>query len=552
MRAVIYARYSSENQREASIEDQLRLCKERIASERWDLVQVFQDRAMSGSSSLRPGYQALLAGARDGAFDVVVSEALDRLSRDQEDVAGLYKRLKFAGIRIVTLAEGEVSELHVGLKGTMNALFLKDLAAKTHRGLRGRVEAGRSAGGISYGYDIVRQVDVRGEPIRGERAINHERAEVVRRIFELFAGGSSPIAIAKQLNAEGRTGPEGRAWRDTTIRGHAVRGTGLPPNELYVGKLVWNRMHFLKDPATGKRVSRLNPKAAWIIEEVPELRIVEQALWDQVQTRLAGIREQSGANEPDRARWWEKRRPQHLLSGKCVCGICGGAVSNIGRDYLACSAARKQGTCSNKGSMRRDVLDSMILEALHSELMQPDMVAEFVSAFTEEWNRLQAQVSSVNASRLRELETVRRKLGSLIDAIADGMRSAGLQQKLTELEQRRIVLEAELASMPAPASRLMPNLAEVYRAKVTELQAALHGTDGTAALEAVRGLIEQVVVRPVVAGKGMEIELIGEIAAMLRLAQGSSPRSGAPGPDMFGCSIKVVAGTGFEPVTFRL
>ena len=79
MRAVIYARYSSENQRDASIEDQVRLCKERIAIESWALVQVFKDRALSGSSTLRPGYQALLEGARNGAFDVVVAEALDRL-----------------------------------------------------------------------------------------------------------------------------------------------------------------------------------------------------------------------------------------------------------------------------------------------------------------------------------------------------------------------------------------------------------------------------------------------------------------------------------------
>ena len=175
LRAVIYARYSSDNQRDASIEDQLRLCKERIIREGWELVQVYRDAALSGASTMRPGYQALLEGAREAAFDVVVAEALDRLSRDQEDVAALFKRLKFAGIRLVTLAEGEISELHVGLKGTMNALFLKDLADKTRRGLRGRVAAGRSAGGLCYGYDIARQLDPAGEPALAPAASTRPR-----------------------------------------------------------------------------------------------------------------------------------------------------------------------------------------------------------------------------------------------------------------------------------------------------------------------------------------------------------------------------------------
>src|SRR6516225_3877493 len=112
MRVVIYARYSSENQREASIEDQVRLCRERIKREGWALVATYSDAAMSGASRLRPGYQKLLEDARAGRFDLVVAEALDRLSRDQEDIAGLYKQLGFCGVKLVTLAEGEITELH--------------------------------------------------------------------------------------------------------------------------------------------------------------------------------------------------------------------------------------------------------------------------------------------------------------------------------------------------------------------------------------------------------------------------------------------------------
>jgi DNA invertase Pin-like site-specific DNA recombinase len=148
MRVSIYARYSSDLQRAASIEDQILVCKERLVREGWTLTATYSDRGISGASHLRPGYQAMLAAARRGEFDIVLAEALDRISRDQEHVAAFFKQMTFAGIRVVTLAEGDIGELHVGLKGTMNALFLKDLADKTRRGLRGRVEQGRSGGGL--------------------------------------------------------------------------------------------------------------------------------------------------------------------------------------------------------------------------------------------------------------------------------------------------------------------------------------------------------------------------------------------------------------------
>ena len=148
MRAAIYARYSSDQQRAASIEDQIRLCTEQLGRIGADLVQPYTDYALSGATLNRPGIQSLLQDCQSGKIDVVVAEALDRLSRDQEDVAGIFKRLTFQNVRLVTLSEGEISELHVGLKGTMNSLFLKDLAAKTRRGLRGRVEQGKSGGAI--------------------------------------------------------------------------------------------------------------------------------------------------------------------------------------------------------------------------------------------------------------------------------------------------------------------------------------------------------------------------------------------------------------------
>ena len=206
MRAAIYARYSSDQQRDASIEDQVRVCKELIVRQGWTLVQVYQDRAASGATMLRAGYQALVQDARAAEFDVIVAEALDRLSRDQEDIAALYKRVSHAGVGIQTQAEGSINELHIGLKGTMNALFLKDLAAKTHRGLRGRVEAGKSGGGLTFGYDVVSRPDSTGERVRGERVVNDAEADIVRGIFRDYAVGLSPQTDCAGAERQGRTG----------------------------------------------------------------------------------------------------------------------------------------------------------------------------------------------------------------------------------------------------------------------------------------------------------------------------------------------------------
>jgi len=165
MRAVIYARFSSELQDSRSLADQIALAKTYVTARSLAVVEVYEDAAISGASTLnRPGIQRLLADAKGGRFDIIVTESLDRLSRSQADIAALYETLCFLGVRIETLADGQVSEIHVGLKGTMAALFLKDLAQKTRRGQIGRVKEGRITGGKSYGYDIVREGEERGPP----------------------------------------------------------------------------------------------------------------------------------------------------------------------------------------------------------------------------------------------------------------------------------------------------------------------------------------------------------------------------------------------------
>ena len=240
---------------------------------------------------------------------------------------------------------------------------------------RSRIEAWHSGGGNSYGYAVVRRLCAGGELVTGERVPVAAEAEVIRRVFQEFADGHSPKAIAHRLNADHIPGPRGALWRDTAIRGHQTRGTGLLNNELYIGRLVWNRQRYVKDPETGRRVSRVNPTAEWTLTQVPDLRIVDDALWHRVKVRQGVIGADPRVKAIKATRFWEQRRQVHLLTGLLRCGCCGGGFAAVGKDYLGCSAAHKLRTCAQRKSIKREVLEQAVLDLLRERLMQPDAVA---------------------------------------------------------------------------------------------------------------------------------------------------------------------------------
>jgi site-specific DNA recombinase len=165
----------------------------------------------------------------------------------------------------------------------------------------------------------VHQNDARGEPIRGGRTINEGEAAVVRRIFSEFAAGKSPRRIAVDLNRDAVPGPRGGQWDASTVNGNATRGTGILNNELYIGRLVWNRLRYIKDPATGRRISRLNASDRWIVQEVPELRLIPQDIWDAVKERQQSLKRNTRPDLAERP-FWAQQRPRFLITGLAKCG----------------------------------------------------------------------------------------------------------------------------------------------------------------------------------------------------------------------------------------
>ena len=560
IRTAIYARYSSDQQRDASIEDQIRICNERAEREGWSVVNCYTDHAISGASLIRPGIQMLMQDGADGKFDIVLAEDLDRISRDQEDIAGFFKRMSFAEIDIITLADGKVSDLHIGLKGTMSARFLKDLAQKTKRGLRGRVEAGKSGGGNAYGYDVVRKSDSEGNPIRGDRTINDGETEIVRRIFKEYNAGHSPKKIAHRLNAEGIAGPQGRHWGPSTIYGNRRRGTGIINNELYIGRLVWNRLRYVKDPDTGKRVSRLNPKEDWCIVDVPHLRIIDDQTWEATKRKQKKL--------SDRPQFWQRQRPKHLFSYLLKCGECHGGFSKISQSHYGCSTARNKGTCTNRRSIRQEALEGSVLDALQTHLMNEELCARFCKEYMLHMNSLRRERNMAFARYERELRKLERDTRRIIDAIKEGLAHQKLKDELDQIVERETELKRLMEDAAEAPPALHPTMADRYKKEVRNLVHALNNENHrTEAADLIRKLVEKVVLKPDPNGEGLLIDLHGDLAGILSIAsetgkhlkpeelsfvqESGAQKSLGPAFSRPG-QVKLVAGAGFEPATFRL
>ena len=450
---------------------------------------------------------------------------------------------------------------HVGFKGMVSAAFLTDLAFKTRRGLQGRIEAGLSAGGISYAYRTVKpKGDQTEEDVRGQREIVEDEAAVVVRICENYRDGLSPKRIASNLNAEGVSSPSGGSWSQSTINGNRKRGTGILNNELYVGRLVWNRLRYVQDPDTGKRVSRLNPPSDKPPRELPHLRVISDELWVAVKARQARLDARSA--NVDKAPFHKQQRPHYLFSVLVKRGACQGGFSVISATHLGCSTARNKGdaVCSNRRTIKRADLEAKVLDALRTRLMSPDVYASFVRGFTAEWNKEQGARDTEQVGQRAELDRVTKKISNLVDAIAEDGSSGVVWAELKKQEVRKRELEAALTMAEAPAPRLMPNLAEMHRAEVRRVQEALNDDDAAVVRERVRALVEEIrlLPNPDDPDAPLQVEVRGALAALLALGtlgtkmRGPGTRNDASAVETLVSQMKLVAGAGFEPAAFRL
>ena len=562
-RVALYARYSSEGQREASIEDQYRNCERFAEREGWQIVERYADKGISGTKDEtgRDGYAAMLKSARAKGFDVLLVDDLSRLSRDSMKTEEARRLFVFLGVRLIGISDGidsaaKGSKALSGFKGLMNDIFLDDLREKTHRGLAGQALKGNNCGGRVYGYKHVpvehpTERDEYGRPkiLAVRREIDEEQAQWVRHVFQWYAEGRSPRDIADELNqrhvpapgaAYRRRKPSRQygTWSSSVLHGDLQHATGMLSNPIYIGRAIWNRREWVLNPETKRRVPRLRPESEWIVTEQPDLRIIPQTLWDQVRQRQKA----QALGQLTNGRVRVGRGPKYLLSGVLKCDECDSnfVVSDYYRYACGGHLNRGASVCKNDLRVSRKLVEERCLAALRDELLTPEAVERIIQKTT----RLLAERNREREPELdrlqRQLTKIESELANIMKAIKAGILTASTKAELERAEAERARLHDAIKTSAAKADKvttLLPRAAERYRAVVNDL-ACLSKQHVAQAREQIRELVGEIRLVPMADGY-LEAVLTGRLEGVLKLAVGAKLNN-------------LVAGEGFEPSTFGL
>ncbi len=508
MRIALYARYSSELQKDRSIEDQFALLRQFAQRQGWHIVETFEDRAQSGSSMIgRDGIFSMMQRAKAHSFDAVLVESLDRLSRDVGDLDSLFKRLTHWGVRIETMHEGTTDRLKVGIRGIVGAVYLQDLAQKVRRGMAGQAREGKVVGGRAYGYRAVP-----GKP--GEMQIIEAEADIVRRIFAEYIAGRSPKMIAHGLNAESVPAPRGTLWKGNSILGDSDRAYGILRNEIYIGQPIWNKVSYRHDPDTSQRSYVVNPREDWIFGPRSErLRIVDDATFEAA----AKMIERHSRKPPGAA-----KRSKHLLSGLLKCGVCGQSFISKGTYKngvrVECSTSRESGSCSHNRTYYLEAITKLVFEGLSDRLRSPEAIRIYLEEYRAERQRLAEKEGRDRDKLARQLGSIENQLVRLVDSIAEGhVHWRAVAGKMDTLEADKLRLTRELEAIPAQVNvvELHPAAVERYIGHLNTLSAGIaKGQAGEEDRLLIRELIEKIIIHPTEPGQ-LDIEILGKLSVLL-------------------------------------
>lgn len=456
MNAAIYARKSTEqtgvSDEEKSVTRQIQHAKLYAAKKGWTVPDelIFVDDGISGAEFVkRPGFIRLMNALKPRpAFHFLIMSEESRLGREQIETAYALKQIMDAGVRVFFYLEDRertldsaLDKMMLSLTGFASEVEREKAKQRTYDAMLRKAKAGHVTGGKVYGYDNHEVLSAEGHRVHVLRVVNPKEAELVRQIFDMYAGGLGFTRIAKRLNEEGvpapRHSPHG--WAPTAVREILHR-------PLYKGEIVWNQLEKIVRGGTKKR--RQRDEKDWIRLDAPELRIITPEVWNAVQARVSKTKGVGRAPFRD-------QDSKYLLTGMARCAHCGGPMTIVGQDYhrrkgrfYGCSYYKTRGSsiCKNSLLVEQEFLDQIVLKSLHEALTE-----EMVKVAVE---KALAKHRAGEGAKLDRLTNVQRELSlieayenNLVDAIGKGQPMDPLLAKLRAEEARKKDLVRELEQL---------------------------------------------------------------------------------------------------------
>ncbi|WP_158235378.1 recombinase family protein [Caulobacter sp. FWC2] len=514
----IYARYSTQNQTQESIERQV-INAERFAATRgWIVAGTWEDAERSGTTFVgRTGFFQMMAAAEEGTFQVLLVEDISRLSRKSGDTHALFDELAELGIDVCTVAGGRLVEgVDVMVGAFKNSKDVEEAAYRSRGGQVRVIESGRSSGNVPYGYRKVFGQDGRN----GVREADQKKALVVQRIFEETAAGLSPNQICSNLNREGVPGPRGKGWRPGALVGAKQIGGGILRNTIYVGEIRWGKTE--RKRRKGKIANKQAPAEKIVTAFDPSLAIVQRDLFDQVQGLLAG----------KKSAFFKYKKAQYVFTGKYRCGHCGETMIVLsGR--LACTGRNVKGAdCQNRCRIPREDAERAVLQGLSEKLLQPALIEPCIDAYRTEAEKASGALQQQRLAGERRLEQIGIQIANLWPMINDSatppFAKQALLTQLNALEEERQRLELELKQRPpaSPAGLEADAIVARLREMVSDLSNTLQGgeRDAVIARDTLRTMVDVITLNPDLATADrrgsavVHLTVEGSLTKMLSLA----------------------------------
>ena len=470
----IYARKSTEQTRVAdeakSVTRQIEHARLYAARKDWTVAadHIYSDDGISGAvfGDRRPALAKLLSvlqGARP-PFDAIIVMEQSRFGRDTIRTLGLIQAITDAGVALYSYlddreirVDDEMGEVEQFMRSWAASSERKKASQRSYDALIRKARSGHVTGGRTYGYRNVRVPDPAGDPTRGHTLLakDPEQAAIVLRIFRLYAEGRGSTAIARLFNREGIPGPRrGRPWQQSAVRGILRRTT-------YVGERTWGKLRAVVRRGREAVVDR--PEAEWVRRRDEGLRIVDDALWQQVQAR----RGKNAQTFPRAAKGlllgrpsWADGHSEHLLSGGLAkCALCGASI----RMWTVKHGARKRrvwvrsyvcarnadggdGACPNAVKVRKEVFDQAGLATI-TALLTGDLITAAVERAITRLVAERAPALERRAAVDRELAALDQRIARAVDALLDGEALPEIRGRLGEYRARRTALAAERQSL---------------------------------------------------------------------------------------------------------